>query len=165
MTCAPYPRALTHVGLTVTDLDAAIDWYQRLFGLRLLCDPVDLVADDTHGGRLCRDLFGPAFVRGRLVHLMGGNGVVVELFEFERPSSRRRDDNFEYWRNGVFHLCFVEPDIEAMARRIVESGGRQRSDIWPLFPGKPYKMVYCEDPFGNVIELNSHSTEQVWSNG
>jgi catechol-2,3-dioxygenase len=33
-----------------------------------------------------------------------------------------------------------------------------------LFPDKPYKLAYCEDPFGNIIELYTHSTEQIWSN-
>jgi catechol-2,3-dioxygenase len=29
--------------------------------------------------------------------------------------------------------------------------------------GKPYKAVYCEDPFGNIIEIYTHSYEQIWS--
>jgi catechol 2,3-dioxygenase-like lactoylglutathione lyase family enzyme len=161
----PYPRALTHVGLTVTDLDGAVRWYQEVLGFRVVFGPVDLVSDETHFGRICQDLFGSAFGKGRLVHMTGANGVVIEVFEFERPKSIAPDDNFQYWKNGVFHLCFVEPEIETMAKRIADSGGKQRSRVWPLFADKPYKIVYCEDPFGNIIELNSHSTEQVWSNG
>jgi len=34
------------------------------------------------------------------------------------------------------------------------------------YPGeKPYRMVYCEDPFGNLIELYSHSYELTYSAG
>jgi hypothetical protein len=25
-----------------------------------------------------------------------------------------------------------------------------------IFPGEPYRFCYCEDPFGNVIELSTH---------
>jgi catechol 2,3-dioxygenase-like lactoylglutathione lyase family enzyme len=159
-----YPRALAHVGVTVNDLDEAVRWYQELFGFRLIAGPADLVADDSHFGRLCQDLFGSHFGGGRLALLAGGNGVVLEIFEFDQPRSVPREDNFEYWKNGFFHICLVEPDIETMARKIEESGGKRRSRIWQLFADKPYKIAYCQDPFGNIIELNSHSTEQVWSN-
>lgn len=32
----PYPRALTHVGVTVTDLEQGIQFYQAVFGTRLI---------------------------------------------------------------------------------------------------------------------------------
>ena len=36
--------------------------------------------------------------------------------------------------------------------------------IREYFPGeKPYKMVYCEDPFGNIVEIYTHSYELVYS--
>lgn len=28
-----YPRSITHVGVTVTDLDKAVEWYQAVLGL------------------------------------------------------------------------------------------------------------------------------------
>jgi hypothetical protein len=86
------------------------------------------------------------------------------MFDFDRPKSVRRENNFEYWKSGFFHICLVEPEIEAMVKRIEETGGKLRSKIWQLFADKPYKIAFCEDPFGNIIELNSHSTERVWSN-
>jgi hypothetical protein len=30
---------------------------------------------------------------------------------------------------------------------------------------KPYRMVYMEDPFGNIFELYSHSYELTYSAG
>lgn len=30
---------------------------------------------------------------------------------------------------------------------------------------KPYRMIYMEDPFGNIIELHSHSYELHYSSG
>ena len=159
-----YPRAVTHVGVTVTDLDQAIQWYQDVLGLGVIAGPVDLVADDSHFGQLATDIFGATFSSGRIAFLAGGNGFVVEIFEFTEPQSERRADNFEYWKNGFFHICFVDPDIEATAKKIEATGGKIRSKIWKLFPDKPYKIVYCEDPFGNTFELYTHSTEQIWSN-
>ena len=159
-----YPRALTHVGVTVTDMDKAIRWYDEVLGFPLLFGPVDLVADESHFGMIVEDVFGPQCRKGRLAQLNGGNGVCIELFEFSDPKSERRENNFDYAKAGIFHFTIVEPQVEAMVQRIVETGGKQRSKIWTLFPNKPYKMVYCEDPFGNCIEVYSHSTEQTWSN-
>ena len=159
-----YPSAVTHVGLTVTDLDRAIRWYREIFGLQVLVGPVEVAADESHRGHILRDIFGAGFHKGRLAHLFGANGVCIELFEFDDPKSQAREDNFEYWKTGIFHLAFVEPDIEATAQRIAKTGGKHRSAVWTLFPDQPYKLTYCEDPFGNIIELYSHSTEQIWSN-
>ena len=159
-----YPHAVTHIGLTVPHLDRAMRWYQEIFGFEVLVGPVDLVTDESHFGEILRDIFGPKFHKGRLAQITGANGVCIELFQFDDPKFQARDDNFEYWKPGLFHLAIIEPHIEDIAQRIAGSGGKLRSKVWTLFPDKPYKIAYCEDPFGNIIELSSHSTEQIWSN-
>ncbi|MET4653491.1 hypothetical protein ABIC15_000206 [Exiguobacterium sp. PvP048] len=53
-----------------------------------------------------------------------------------------------------------------MVEKIVAHGGKQRMPIREYYPGeKPYRMVYCEDPFGNLVELYSHSYELTYSEG
>jgi hypothetical protein len=42
-----------------------------------------------------------------------------------------------------------------------ESGGKQWSKIWDIDPSKGYKIAFCEDPFGNVIEVYAHGYEQT----
>jgi hypothetical protein len=42
---------------------------------------------------------------------------------------------------------------EQRVKKIAESGGKQRTKVLELIPGKPYKIAYCEDPFGNIIEI------------
>ena len=50
--------------------------------------------------------------------------------------------------------------------RIVAAGGRQRMPVREYFPGeKPYRMVYMEDPFGNILEIYSHSYELTYAAG
>jgi len=59
-----------------------------------------------------------------------------------------------------------DPDVEGLAKKIVEHGGKQRMPIREYYPGeKPYKMVYMEDPFGNIIEIYSHSYELHYGAG
>ena len=49
---------------------------------------------------------------------------------------------------------------------IEQYGGRQRMrQVRHYYPGqKPYRMIYCEDPFGNIIEGFSHSYAETFAN-
>ena len=50
--------------------------------------------------------------------------------------------------------------------RVVQYGGKVRMDIMRYHPeddNKPYKMVYLEDPFGNLFELYSHTYKETYS--
>jgi catechol 2,3-dioxygenase-like lactoylglutathione lyase family enzyme len=159
------PSAVTHVGATVTDLDRAIGWYGDVLGLDPIGPPIEVRTDKGHGGAVAADVFGARLGRFRQAHLAGANGVALELFEFREPPTQLRRANFEYWKTGFFHVCFAVSDIETAAARVSAHGGRQRTGrVWRIFPGEPYRTCYCEDPFGNVIELYSHSHERTYAN-
>ena len=142
----PFPRPVNHIGLTVPDIFAAIDWYRDVLGFTHIMGPRVLEAGSaaTHE---TPSIFGPRFRKAYQAHMLSGNGVGLELFQFIEPAVERRPDNFEYWMAGVFHICVTDPNVEALARRIVESGGRQRVPVFEFIPGRPYKLVYCEDPW------------------
>ena len=159
-----YPLPVTHVGLTVTDIAAATSWYQEVLCCRHIIGPLRIRHDGSHIGEVFKGIFGDRFEEGYVCHLATANGVGIELFEFVVPPSERNHENFQYWKTGVFHFCLVDPNIEKLARRIAEHGGQQRSKIWSLFEGEPFKAVYCEDPWGNLIEIYSHSTELMYAN-
>jgi catechol 2,3-dioxygenase-like lactoylglutathione lyase family enzyme len=159
------PPAVTHLGLTVTDLDAAVRWYVETLGLERIRPSAETRAGVGHGGAVAADVFGRRFGRFRQAHLATANGVALEVFEFLEPQTERRRHNFDYWKTGISHFCLATADIDAAVERIARSGGRQRtSRIWEIFPREPYRTCYCEDPFGNVIELYSHSHERTYSN-
>lgn len=159
------PRAFSHIGLSVTDLDEAVRFYTEVLGCYLLMKPTTIVEEpDTAIGVMCRDVFGPGFGSFRIAHLSTADKIGIELFEF--PNAERRENNLEYWKTGIFHFCVQDPDVEGLVRKIVENGGRQRMPVREYYPGeKPYRMVYCEDPFGNILEIYSHSYELTYSAG
>lgn len=35
--------------------------------------------------------------------------------------------------------------------------------VFEFVPGKPYRLVYCEDPWGNVLEVFSHDYAEVFA--
>ncbi len=46
------------------------------------------------------------------------------------------------------------------------SGKRRMEKPRYYYPGeKPYRMIYMEDPFGNIVEIYSHSYELTYSEG
>ncbi len=157
------PRALNHIGMTVPDIEAAIAWYGEVLGFRLIMGPRRLEAN-LSGTEESAHVLGPRFRKALQAHLVTANGVGLELFQFLDPPTEAPDDNLEYWKRGFWHLCFTDPDIEGLAARIAATGGKMRTEVWAFVPGTDRKLCYCEDPFGNVIELFSHSYEQTFAN-
>lgn len=159
-----YPRAFAHVGITVPDLEEAVEFYTKAFGWYVLMKPTEVVEDNSAIGVMCKDVFGEGFKKFRIAHLSTSDKIGIELFEF--PKTEVPENNLEYWKSGVFHFSILDPDIEGAVERIKELGGKQRMPIREYYPGKkPYRMVYVEDPFGNVFELYSHSYELTYSEG
>ena len=152
-----------HVGIGVADVDAAVGWYARVFGLELVRGPFEVRADLEPGGGQARDVLGPDFRRMRMAHMATGDGVGIELFQLIDPPHERREPALEFWKSGTFHLCLTTEDVEGVTRRVVENGGRQRSRIWPNRPPDPVRrMVYLEDPWGTIIELYSHDYRAMY---
>ena len=120
---------------------------------------------NPHLSVVVKKIFGPSLGRFLICHMVSKEGVGIELFEFLQPRSQNRVDgtNFEYWKTGFFHIAITEPRIEALARRVAEAGGKQRTEVLELVPGSGKKICFCEDPFGNIIEIYSHSYEDFWT--
>jgi catechol 2,3-dioxygenase-like lactoylglutathione lyase family enzyme len=155
------PRAFNHVGMTVPDIDRAIDWYGRVLGFSLIFRRVLEYRPDVPE---VREIFGESFRRAHQAHLLSAGGVGLELFQFLDPPVVSPADNFEYWRTGVFHLCVTDPDLEGLVERVLANGGKQRTRIWQFLPGRPCKLVYCEDCLGNIIEGFSHQYSEAFAN-
>jgi lactoylglutathione lyase family protein len=160
-----YPRAFSHIGINVPNLEKAIDFYTSVMGWYLLMGPVSVKEEnETAIGKMCIDVFGTGWEIFRIAHLSTSDKIGIELFEF--PTKPSKPPVFEPFNSGLFHFCVQDPDIEGLARKIVEAGGKQRMPIREYYPGdKPFKMVYMEDPFGIIIEIYSHSYELTYSEG
>ena len=74
--------AITHVGLAVPDLDAAIKWYEQVLGFRLLAGPYSFEAGEENEHNMTNDLLGDHVRKMRNAHLISDNQVGIELFEF-----------------------------------------------------------------------------------
>jgi catechol 2,3-dioxygenase-like lactoylglutathione lyase family enzyme len=162
---AEYPRVINHVGLNVRDLDKVVEWYKNTLGFTVILGPVTIEADDSPNGKLATDIYGPEFKRMRIAWMDTGNGVGFELFEFQEPEVKRPEKEFDFTRFSFTHISITDPNIEELAARIVETGGKLiTSRVWESPEGSGYKVVHCLDPFGNYIEILSNSFERTLSN-
>lgn len=160
----PYPRSFSHIGLSVPNVEEAVKFYTEVLGWYVIMEPSEVVEDDSPIGQMCTDVFGMGWGTFKIAHLATSDKIGIELFEF--PHNEAPENNFEYWKTGIFHFCVQDPDIEGLVEKIIAYGGKQRMPIREYYPNeKPYKMVYCEDPFGNLIEIYTHSYELTYSQG
>lgn len=159
-------KAMNHVAVSVTDINLAVRWYRDVMGFTLLMGPIEISTEpsNSHIAKVASNIFGPRMKKMLLCHMSSANGVGFEIFQFVEPKAELQKDNFDYWKSGFFHIAVTDPNIEELVKRISSSGGKKRSDIFELVPGSGRRICFCEDPFGNVIEIYTHSYEQNWSN-
>ncbi len=161
----PYPKKFSHIGLSVKNIEAFVKWYEEVLGFYVLMEPT-LVKNEnkTAIGKMCINVFGNNFQDFKIAHMSTIDGIGIEVFEF--PETPDEDFKFNPYQKGIFHLAIQDPNIEELAKKMVDAGGKQRMPIMEYYPNeKPYKMVYMEDPWGNIIELYTHSYELHYSSG
>ncbi|WEG08457.1 VOC family protein [Microbacterium horticulturae] len=125
-----------HIGLSVGDLDAQRDWYQRAFGFGTAG------AFDVPGAGL------------RGVFLLGPDGISIELLE-RRGSTHRAPASTppdELLAQGWGHLCLRVADIDETFAGLVAAGARVVAEPGPS-PEPGVRFAYLTDPEGNFIEL------------
>ncbi|WP_144901456.1 VOC family protein [Halobellus captivus] len=158
MADSQHPRRVAHVGVTVPDIEAALEWYEDVLGWTRLKGPRTSTGGEGYGGRRGVDVLGE-YESMNVAHLLTGGGVAVEFFEFEPAGEPQPVDPK---RPGLFHLCVIDPDVAELASKIDRSGGDHYAEIWRLYEdSEEFRLTYCRDPFGNLIEIYSHSHEQM----
>lgn len=153
----PYPVNFSHFGVTVPDLDEALTFYKDVFGWYLVSGPIKVTeAGDNPLSNIGREIYGEGWETFRFVHLASADGIGFEIFEFAHNDQERTVDS--PFKTGFHHVALQSPNISELVQRIKDHGGKQTTKIFHLTPGKDgYKMVFAEDPFGNVIEIYSHA--------
>lgn len=134
------PVAITglhHVSITVTDLEASLAWYQRVFGGERM--PIKF----PHYG--CEDTgYGRLLVEPR-------SGLVFGL----HTNTGNDGERFDEARTGLDHLGFnvaSRADLEAWTARLDELG-IEHSGIRALDQPFPFATVVFRDPDNIQLEL------------
>ena len=165
----PGMRGLDHLGLTVPDVDAAVDFFCDV----LSCEELyTLGTFKVEEGDWMAEYLN-VHVRAEITNIRMiriGQSANVELFEYEAPDKReelpRNSDN------GAGHLCFYGVDIFAAVEYLKSEGvmilgepslnvGAEAGEYWCYFPS----------PWGATLELVSypagrgyeqHTSKRTW---
>jgi catechol 2,3-dioxygenase-like lactoylglutathione lyase family enzyme len=140
-------QSLHHTGLTVSDLDRALEFWSGALGGSVL------FRQEREGGYFAA-VVGEPEARVRMAHLeLQPGGHRIELFQFDAPaagSHRLRPADV-----GFAHLCVSTTDLEPLLERLEAAGGRRVSDPVAIDGGvnTGARAVYVRDPDGHVVEL------------
>lgn len=153
------PRAVTHVGLTVPEIDEAMTWYRDVLNFDVVGEATTVERGDGLRWRRIVDLLGVEIDSIRIGHMTTGNQVGVEFFEFGATDTTTETYPAD---PGFFHLGVLDPDIEDLASRIERNGGDHYAEIWELASPEA-RATYCRDPWGNRIEIYTQSHERFFA--
>lgn len=155
---------MNHIGIMVGAMDKAVEFYTNALGLKVVMEKTKVAEErETAIGRMCIAVFGENFKGFNIAHLVTTDGIGVELFEMKKRQERHEVD---FSRIGIFHFCLQTKDFNGVIERTEKFGGKVRMDIMRYHPeddNKPAKMVYLEDPFGNLFELYSHTYQETYA--
>jgi catechol 2,3-dioxygenase-like lactoylglutathione lyase family enzyme len=141
-------NGLHHVGITVADLERAIDFYHGVLGLGFVNEPSPIFDGPELGPAV-----GVPGAALRQVSLALGDAT-LELLEYQRPPSPV-DAPLAQNALGAQHVAFLVDDIHAKKAELEAKGVEFHSDVNVVDDGvlAGWRWVYFPDPEGNALEL------------
>lgn len=129
---------IDHVGVAVADLDAAIDFYQRMFGMRCVC----VETNEAQGVREAMLAVGPSPEGGcvQLLAPLTPQSPIAKFLDRHGP--------------GVQQVAYTVADIEATCTALRDRGVRLLYDT-PRHgtAGSRINFVHPKDAGGVLVEL------------
>lgn len=124
----PKINALSHVTLTVTDVESSVAWYERVLGMTRV-----------------RDMSGPGW---RRTLIAADSGLVIGLQAHERTSPQDRFDESRVGLDHVSFACADRAEVQAWLARF-DDLAVPHSEV----SGEPASVATCHDPDGIAIEF------------
>jgi len=140
-----------HIGITVKNLDTAIEFYQALTGGKI-------TPKDEIGGERMAKVQGleKTLIRYATVHL---DNINIDLLEYVEPVSTKADYSNE--QISAMHLCFEVEDFADTVHRMQSAGIEFHGDPITfseedgLKAGIGTSVAYFKDPDGTNLEIIS----------
>ena len=129
-----------HFGVTVTDLDRAVEFYGEKLGL-------DVVDRFEVAGPSFEAAVGVDDAAGRFAHLDAG-GARVELVEYDPEGEESRDH--EVNRPGVKHLGIAVSDLDGLYEDLP---GDVETVSEPRTTSSGTRILFVRDPEDNLVEV------------
>ena len=134
-----------HVGITVSDLDKSVKFYEDVFGFtcrnRTSFDEKFLGAAPT--------LYRLENTVSNVAFMVSPNGITLEMFQFIPQQSKTEVTPWDL--PGYTHLALMVDDVPVFAEQMREKGVEFCMDVMDRFDGGHW--VFVRDPDGNMIEV------------
>ena len=143
---------LDHVNIVVTDLEKMTAFYRDVLGLKV-------TKQATISGEWIGAVVGLGDVHADVVYLDFETGPRIELIRYNRPALDRPTNVDKSNAPGLRHIAFRVEGIDSIAARLRAAGVRVFSDVQTVpdtqvtFGGVSKRLVYFQDPEGNLLEL------------
>lgn len=136
---------VNHVSITVSDLKASIDFYEKV--MKLKC-----VSNAERDEAFCSAVTGVDGVKMKIAY-MEAPGCNIELIQYVKGEGIRLDT--KTCNIGSTHLCFNISDYDEWMERMEKNGVRMRGKlcIVPAGPNKGRRVCYMMDNDGNNLEF------------
>jgi len=140
--------ALVHIGITVTDMDKTIKFYQEHFGFELTRQgtfPPEFIAAAPTLYRLKEGSYSD------FAFLSAPNGVVLELFRFNELLPTEEP----VWNKaGYHHVCIKVDNVPETYEKMAKAGVEFFFEPRQMGPNPGVHWTFLKDPDGNMIEIN-----------
>jgi catechol 2,3-dioxygenase-like lactoylglutathione lyase family enzyme len=143
---------LDHVGLTVPDINQAIEWYEDILGA---------VAPLTFGpfeGAFLEGAVGvaPGTKIDQITMLRVGHSANIELFAYESPGQRQDEPRNSDWSGH--HVAFYVTDIDAAVEYMDSRGVHRLFGPFTLTggPAAGQSINYFKTPWNSYVEFISY---------
>ena len=135
---------LTHVGVTVSDIERSIEFYERNFGFKVVgrnvFDEAFFAAAPT--------LYGFKDTTCPMALMAAPGGVLIELFQFIPQLEK---EHVPWNRIGITHIALVTDSVPDMCPQLRANGVEFCME--PMLRGDGGYWLFLRDPDGNMIEL------------
>ncbi len=146
----PVPQ-WNHPAIAVPVLEPAVQWYSDVFGFVPITAPIVHTPASGERWKIATSIFGEDVSEVRFLRMRAPGAPlqqVIEIFEIHPtpppPEPGKR-------KSGYVHACLIVGDVPMTADRIAARGGK----ILSRAALNGVQIIFCEDPFANVIELAS----------
>ncbi len=132
---APALAGIQHVGLTVRDVEASVEWYTRVLGLERQFDEPHHHSD-----------------QGGYAVVIGTPDMSLNVGLDHHPGNA--GETFNPTRTGLDHLCFQVADADALSAWAthLDQLGIANSGVYAV-EGAPMWLLTFDDPDGIQLEL------------
>jgi catechol 2,3-dioxygenase-like lactoylglutathione lyase family enzyme len=135
----------THVGITVSDLNASVKFYEEVFGFE--CRNTTKFDEKFLGA--APSLYHLENTTADVAFLVSPNGIVLEMFQF---SPSLPNGGPALWNvPGYTHIALSVDDLPAFAKHLREKKVEFCMPVLDRFDGGHW--VFVRDPDGNMVEV------------